>query len=85
MTITRKHFRPAVRDSRPLTQEELTMVESAPQVEPHRVRPVTYETPEGPTFVGSTPTAPYGEDPQDPTTQDPARMQSAGMVGRLHQ
>src|SRR5262249_6981536 len=81
----RRHLRPAVRDTLPLTEEQLTVVEPGPQHEPHRVRPVTYTTPEGPTFVGTEPTAPYGEDPGDPTTHAEPRRGSAGMVGRLHQ
>lgn len=84
MTLTRKDLRAAYADSTPLTEEELTMASPAPQEQPHRVRPVTYTQPEGPTFVGSRPTAPFGEDPTDPTTQQPGgRVQSTGMVGRL--
>jgi hypothetical protein len=85
MTITRKDFRAAVADSQPLTSEQLTMVSPAPQEEPRRTRIVTYPTPDGPTRLGTMPTAPYGEDPHDPTTQAQARQTTTGMAGRLHE
>lgn len=85
MTITRDHFRPAVPLTLPLKRGHLSMVEPAPQEMPHQVRPVTYTTPEGPTFLGTEPTAPFGEDPTDPTTQPEPREQTTGMVGRLHE
>lgn len=84
MTLTRKDLRAIYADTTPLTKEELTVARPAQQEQPRRVRPVTYTQPEGPTFVGSQPTAPFGEDPTDPTTQPQPRIQSTGMVGRLH-
>jgi hypothetical protein len=84
VTLTRKDLRAVVADTTPLTEEQLTIARPAPQQQPHRVRPVTYTTPEGPTFIGSEPTAPFGEDPTDPTTQAQPRVQSTGMVGRLN-
>lgn len=85
MTITRKHLKPAISDQVPLTEEQLTVAEPAPQELPRRARASTYPTPEGPTRLGTMPTAPYGEDPHDPTTQAQARVQPTGMVGRLHE
>lgn len=84
MTLTRKDLRTIYADTTPLTEDQLTIAQPAPQEQPHRVRPSTYTQPEGPTFVGSRPTAPFGEDPTDPTTQAQPRVQSTGMVGRLH-
>jgi hypothetical protein len=82
--ITRKHFRPAMDQAAIKDQRDLAMVVAADQAQPVRVRPVTYTQPEGPTFVGSYPTAPFGEDPTDPTTQAQPRTQASGMVGRLN-
>lgn len=85
MTITRDHFRPAVADTTPLGRRGQVMAAPAYQEQPHRVRPVTYSTPDGPTFLGTQPTAPFGEDPTDPTTQPQPRVQTTGMVGRLNE
>ena len=85
MTLTRKDLRAVVADTTPLTDEQLTIAQPAPQEQPRRERPVTYTQPEGPTYLGSQPTAPFGEDPQDPTTWQTARVQPTGMVGRLHE
>jgi hypothetical protein len=83
--ITRDHFKPAYPASRRLTPAQLAEVASlAPQEEPRAARVVTYPYPEGPSRLGTDPVAPYGEDPTDPTTQPQARVQSTGMVGRLH-
>lgn len=84
MTLTRKDLRAVVADTTPLTDQQLSIAQPAPQQQPHRVRPVTYTQPEGPTFLGTQPTAPFGEDPADPTTQVQPRVQAAGMVGRLN-
>lgn len=69
---------------RDLTAEDLAVVTPAPQELPRRDRIVTYPTPDGPTRLGTVPTAPYGEDPHDPTTHAEPRRSSTGMVGRLH-
>lgn len=84
MTLTRKDLRAVVADTAGLSQEQLAVAVPAPQEQPAQVRPVTYTTPDGPTYVGSTPTAPYGEDPTDPTTQPAPRVQADGMIGRLN-
>jgi hypothetical protein len=85
MTLTRRDLRTVVADSTPLTQDQLSVAVPAPQQQPDQTRPVTYTTPEGPTFLGTQPTAPFGEDPTDPTTWQTARVQPTGMVGRLHE
>lgn len=85
MTLTRKDLRTVVADSADLSQEQLAVAVPAPQEQPAQVRPVTYSTPDGPTYLGTTPTAPYGEDPTDPTTQAQPRVQADGMIGRLNQ
>lgn len=89
MTLTRKDLRVAVEEAM-LAQSQggdrnLAVASPAPQETPNRVRPVTYSTPDGPVYLGTKPTAPYGEDPTDPTTWETARVQPHGMIGRLNQ
>lgn len=84
MAVTRDHFKPAVSDQTQLDPSQLEIVQPGPQDLPRRDRLVTYPTPDGPTRVGTEPTAPYGEDPHDPTTQAQPRISPVGMVGRLH-
>lgn len=85
MTLTRRDLRTVVADTTPLDQQQLAVAVPAPQETPAQVRPVTGTAPDGPTYLGTTPTAPYGEDPTDPTTQQTARVQSDGMIGFLNQ
>ncbi len=86
MTLTRKDLRVAMEEAALAQsgQQNLAVAVPAPQETPSNARPVTQATPDGPTYVGSTPTAPYGEDPTDPTTQAQPRVQASGMVGQLN-
>lgn len=89
MTLTRKDLRVAMEEVA-LAQSQggdrnLAVAQPARQETPKQARPVTYSTPDGPVYLGTVPTAPYGEDPTDPTTWEQARVQPHGMIGRLNQ